>query len=117
MWTDEDEEVVADFVNEIKIMAPLKHPNLIFFYGGVWTAGVGRMCIVLEFAGRGGLDKAIGTSDLRWSRWGWPVACDIAKALVYIHSCNLIHRDIKPANVLLTASFTAKMAVSDVENY
>ena len=65
MWTDEDETVVADFIDEIKIMAPLKHPNVIFFYGGVWTEGVNKMCIVLEFAGRGGLDEWVGASELR----------------------------------------------------
>ena len=53
-WKEEDAQAVQDFVSEIAIMSPLRHPNIIFFYGGVWLEGASRMCLVVEYAGRGG---------------------------------------------------------------
>ena len=68
---------MADFETEMKMMSPLRHPNVIFFYGGVWTEGVDRMCLVVEFAGRGSLDALIGTPEIAWEANGSFVACTI----------------------------------------
>ncbi len=61
-WKEEDAKAVKDFVSEIAIMSPLRHPNIIFFYGGVWLEGASRMCLVVEYAGRG--------SESHWRYWG-----------------------------------------------
>lgn len=37
------------------------------------------------------------------------IATDVNKALMYIHSRNIIHRDIKPSNLLLTENNQVKL--------
>ncbi len=115
-----DDTTIDAFVAEIKVMTPLRHPNVIFFYGGVWTQGADRICLVLEFAGRGSLDGWIGKDEVAWpesesssdsSRHGKNIAIDTAHGLAYLHGRDppLVHRDVKPGNVMLVASFAAKI--------
>ena len=97
----------------------LRHPNVIFLYGGAWTQGADKICLVLEFAGRGSLDEWIGSEEIEWwsdeldsNSRGHAIALDVARGLTYLHgrSPPLVHRDVKPDNVMLVASFAAKIA-------
>ena len=97
----------------------LRHQNVIFLYGGAWTQGADKICLVLEFAGRGSLDTWIGSEEIEWwsdelesNGLGHAIALDAARGLAYLHGRTppLVHRDVKPDNVMLLASFTAKIA-------
>ena len=41
------ESSVKEFLEEVKIMAPLRHENLVWLIGGCWTDGPDKLCIVL----------------------------------------------------------------------
>ena len=51
-WREEDAQAVEDFVSEINVMTELRHPNVIYFFGGVWTRGVQKMCRELRWSVR-----------------------------------------------------------------
>eukprot|EP00884_Botryococcus_braunii_P016086 jgi/Botrbrau1/3160/Bobra.0070s0125.1 len=64
----------------------------------------------MEFMAGGDLAGALWREDTyRWTKRGPQVAYDIAKALAYFHSNNLIHMDVKSANVLLALDGRAKL--------
>ena len=56
-WKEEDAAAVEDFIAEINMMSGLRHQNVIFFYGGVWSEGVKKMCRELWLGGVGGRKK------------------------------------------------------------
>ncbi|HEX5104214.1 MAG TPA: protein kinase, partial [Pirellulaceae bacterium] len=93
-----DTPKLARFQAEAKSAAKLRHPNIVPTY----ESGVidGRPYIATQFiAGQTLADRLQqGPPDLRqaaeWVR-------QLASALAYAHSQQIIHRDIKPANIML----------------
>ena len=94
-----DENIVARFQNEAKVMVQLDHPNIrqVYHYGNLDD----RPCIVMEYLEGDDL-KALMKQGRRFTdeelcKW-WN---QIADALNYTHSQGIIHRDIKPSNIFL----------------
>merc|ERR1711937_43685 len=66
------------------------------------------VCCLLEYCSGGDLFKALHVAQKETVRLlvlqpeaQLSIACEIASALAYIHSKNMLHRDIKSPNVLL----------------
>ncbi|CAN1234026.1 Receptor-like cytosolic serine/threonine-protein kinase RBK2 [Linum perenne] len=100
------DEMTADFLSELGIMAHVKHPNTAKLIG----YGVeGGMHLVLQLSSRGSLASSLYGSNecLSWEI-RYKIAMGTAEGLVYLHrGCQrrIIHRDIKAANILLTEEF------------
>ncbi|XP_031282097.1 receptor-like cytosolic serine/threonine-protein kinase RBK2 isoform X2 [Pistacia vera] len=100
------DEMIADFLSELGIMAHVNHPNTAKLIG----YGVeGGMHIVLELSPNGSLASLLygAKEKLKWSI-RYKIALGIAEGLLYLHEgCQrrIIHRDIKAANILLTEDF------------
>ena len=116
--TKVDEGTVRAFMDEIRIMAPLQHPNLVGLHGGCWESA-DQLCIVLEYCSRGALDGLIRMAkhaeQMTWASPFRGLATGIARCFVYLHheqpdGVALIHRDLKPANVLIDDHGAAKVA-------
>ena len=106
------EEHVDNFRTEAKLLASLSHPYIlpIFSYGVIY----GRSSfsanylpyLVVQFAEQGSLAESFERQGNRpWSlERVVTLAREVAEALDYAHSRNVLHRDVKPANLLQIGS-------------
>lgn len=88
------------FVRECSIMARLRHPNVICFYGfGVDKTQ--RCAVACEYADGGTLKAWLYDGKRRKLRSRLEVALDIARAMEYVSRQGVLHRDLKPSNVFM----------------
>lgn len=93
-------------IKEFQNMTKMHHPNIVQLFGYVEEPFV----IIMEYFQNGDLYDNMKKLKLKQKI---KIANDIIKGLIYIHErkpYSLIHRDIKPRNILLTNSYTAKIA-------
>lgn len=106
------DRMVRAFLNELTIMSPLRHPNLVNLIGGCWTDGPQNLCIVMEYCSNGTLCDIM--NDFTWEDRLYSILKGVVQSFVYLHhdqnSLPLIHRDLKPANVLISYGWMAKVA-------
>jgi len=97
-------DVAADvgatrFLREIQIAARLHHPHILPLYDSDQADGL--LYYVMPYIEGESLRQRL----LRERQLPVPealqIAREVADALSYAHSCNVVHRDIKPANILL----------------
>ena len=96
-----------------QIMCPLHHKNLVRLWGGVWTEGADKLCIVLEYCKLGSLSTFLAKEAGTWEDLRHGLALGVASCLSYLHHDMkepLIHRDMKPDNVLIGEGVVAKVA-------
>uniref|UniRef100_A0A0N4ZLK5 Aurora kinase n=1 Tax=Parastrongyloides trichosuri TaxID=131310 RepID=A0A0N4ZLK5_PARTI len=93
---------------EIEIQAHLNHPNILKMYN--WFHDEKKIYLVLEFAGNGELYKELSKcktfDEIRSAKY----ILQVADALNYCHSKNVIHRDLKPENILIGSQGQLKIA-------
>eukprot|EP00512_Aurantiochytrium_limacinum_P013322 CAMPEP_0171578742 /NCGR_PEP_ID=MMETSP0961-20121227/8036_1 /TAXON_ID=87120 /ORGANISM="Aurantiochytrium limacinum, Strain ATCCMYA-1381" /LENGTH=358 /DNA_ID=CAMNT_0012135111 /DNA_START=297 /DNA_END=1370 /DNA_ORIENTATION=- len=93
---------------EIEIQAHLRHKNVLRLF--TFFHDEKRIYLVLEFVARGELYKELQRKGRFRERRAARYIRQIAEALAYCHSKNVIHRDIKPENLLLTLNDELKIA-------
>eukprot|EP01114_Cavostelium_apophysatum_P002606 TRINITY_DN12309_c0_g1_i1.p1 TRINITY_DN12309_c0_g1~~TRINITY_DN12309_c0_g1_i1.p1 ORF type:complete len:228 (-),score=28.43 TRINITY_DN12309_c0_g1_i1:342-1025(-) len=105
----------------MELLLQLRHPNIVQYIEEL-PASNGQMFIMefcerdLNFILRGRPNlRSVEAATLSWYKNCTLIACQLARALEYIHSRNILHRDIKPANILLnqdsqSGEWTAKLA-------
>lgn len=100
---DEDPDTRARFEREARVVASLKHPNIIQVFD--YELAEGRPCIVMELVEGLSLGNYLKALQKRGEQLPFDMIArllsDIASAVDYAHSQNIVHRDIKPPNVLL----------------
>jgi serine/threonine protein kinase len=87
------------FMNEWRIAAALKHPNIL----PVHDAGDvdGRLYLAMELVDGGDLGHRISREGAVPPAEAVPILDQMADALDAAHAAGLVHRDFKPGNVLL----------------
>lgn len=85
--------------NEVAILRQVKHPNIIMLIEEMDTPT--ELYMVMELVKGGDLFDAITSSTKYTERDGSAMVYNLASALKYLHSLNIVHRDIKPENLLV----------------
>ena len=92
-------------LNEIRILASLNNKNIIQYKDAFYDSENSSLCLVMEFAENGDLEKKI--SDLKKNTTYLTeyeilnIFIQICKGLKTLHDRNIMHRDIKCANIFL----------------
>ena len=103
---DGDTETKMRFEREARVVAGLRHPNIIQMYD--YDLVEGQPCLIMELVNGvslGGYLKALHKKEEKLPMdMIAHILSSLASAIDYAHSQNIIHRDIKPANVLLRSA-------------
>ncbi|KAJ3550658.1 hypothetical protein NMY22_g330 [Coprinellus aureogranulatus] len=94
--------------NEMNMLESVQHPFIINLWGSFQDSG--NLYMVMDFVPGGELFTLLRRSN----RFPDPVAkfyaAEVALALNYLHSLNIVYRDLKPENILLNADGHIKIA-------
>jgi len=101
-----DQERLARFEREAKLLAQLNHPNIAAIYG-LERAEDARF-LVLELVEGKTLADQLNAGPLAVEE-ALKVGQQIAEALEAAHEKGIVHRDLKPANVMLTPDGKVKV--------
>ncbi|PJF36634.1 MAG: hypothetical protein CUN49_04365 [Candidatus Thermofonsia Clade 1 bacterium] len=95
----EDENFVARFRNEARVIASLQHLHIVkvFDYGNQGNI----VYLVMELLEGGSLSRFLRQNGALPLKLATQMLNQISDALDYAHSRGIIHRDLKPDNVLL----------------
>lgn len=93
---------------EVEIQSHLRHPNILRLYGYFHDATC--VFLILEFAPKGEVYGELQRCGRFSEERSATYIMELADALSYCHSKNVIHRDIKPENLLLGANGELKIA-------
>ncbi|NWS71412.1 AURKA kinase, partial [Crotophaga sulcirostris] len=93
---------------EVEIQSHLRHPNILRLYG--YFHDFARVYLILEYAPRGEVYKELQKLGKFDEQRTATYITELADALLYCHSKNVIHRDVKPENLLLSSNGELKIA-------
>uniref|UniRef100_A0A1A8QB72 Serine/threonine-protein kinase DCLK2 n=2 Tax=Nothobranchius rachovii TaxID=451742 RepID=A0A1A8QB72_9TELE len=85
--------------SEVSILRRVKHPNIVLLIEEMDTRS--ELYLVMELVKGGDLFDAITSSNKYTERDASCMLFNLASAIKYLHSLNIVHRDIKPENLLV----------------
>ncbi|MDQ6616744.1 MAG: PASTA domain-containing protein [Actinomycetota bacterium] len=94
----DDDAFLRRFQAEARVVAALRHPNIVRVYD--WGDDQGSPFLVMELLEGGSLRSLLDRGQLLSPAQAARIGGDAARALDYAHKRGLVHRDIKPANLL-----------------
>ena len=99
--------------NEVRLLASLKHKNIIDYKESFFDEAEKTLNIVMEYADDGDLRTKI-SETLKYhlsfeESTIWSVLIQTLEGLKYLHKNNIIHRDLKSANIFLTKNGLVKI--------
>ena len=105
----ENKILLKKFINEINIIASLRHPNILLYMGTTIDENIYYM--ITEYLPIGSLSDYIHLyKKTLTEKQKINIALQIAIAIQYIHSRKIFHCDLKSSNVLLDENFKIKLS-------
>ena len=103
----QQQEEIVDLLKEPRIMAALKHPNIVELI--TVERKNGTFFMVLEYVEGESLDRYIRRERTLAPSRALEIAIDVCSAISFAHANQILHRDLRPANILLTREGVAKV--------
>jgi len=101
-------KTLDEFKSEASIMANLRHPRIIGFYG-ISVDTPGRYSIVMDYMAGGSLYNLLHNQQPLIWRSRYRIALDVTSGLAHLHNKDILHRDLKSLNVLLDSQLRARL--------
>ena len=104
-------DAVRRFEVECRLLAQMRHPNIVQFIGVYFEEGSRVPILVVEFL-PSTLARCIDTYGVMPIEISYSILYDVALGLYYLHSHTppIVHRDLSANNVLLASNMTAKIS-------
>ena len=96
----DDDEALARFDREARLVAQLDHPNIVATHSVRWIEAVGFGLVMDHVPGRT-LKQILRDGPSLSFQQATRVLDDIAAALGYAHERGIVHRDVKPENIFV----------------
>ncbi|XP_058769487.1 receptor protein kinase-like protein At4g34220 [Vicia villosa] len=99
-------ERMKEFENQIRVIAKIRHPNLVRIRGFCW--GEDEKLVISDFVPNGSLSaigyRRGGLSPMNLSlELRLKIGKGMARGLAYIHEKKYVHGNVKPSNILLNS--------------
>jgi len=107
--TDSREKREA-FVQEMRVMSKLRHPNVVLFMAACKKPPI--LCIVMEYMALGSVFDLINNDLVPEVPMGLKLKMTFqaAKGMHFLHSSDIVHRDLKSLNLLLDNKWNVKVS-------
>ena len=96
----DDEEALARFDREARLVAQLQHPNIVATHSVRWIESVGFGLVMDHVPGRT-LKEILRDGERIGFERATQILSDIAAALSFAHDRGIVHRDVKPENIFI----------------
>ena len=105
-------------LNEIRIQASIRHPNVICYKEAFWERNSSSLCIIMELSNDGDLFQKICAHKKKGTyideKEIWSIQTQMIKGIKAQHDQKVFHRDLKSANVFLSTDGTVKIGDMNV---
>lgn len=95
-----DEQAIARFHREFKLLSKLSHPNIMTVYGLAMDEQNMPYAVCEFLQGKSLRDLLLQEKTFAWER-ACRICIQIAQAMQFAHEQGIVHRDLKPENVIL----------------
>ena len=96
--TSETAEAGATVIQEARLLARVRHPNVVSIFGADRSAG--QVGLWMELVRGRTLKQLVKQQGVFGAREAALVGLDLTRALAAVHGAGLVHRDVKPHNVM-----------------
>lgn len=113
-----NEKEKENALNEIRILASIRNPNVICYKEAFWENKSNSLCIIMEYANDGDLYQKITYHKKKGvyvdEKEIWNVLIQCLRGLKALHDLKIYHRDLKSANVFICKDKAVKIGDMNV---
>jgi len=109
IFDPEDADIKKFLIREVQMLKGMRHPNIVQFIG-LCPVSETEIQLVTEYVSQGNLRHILKDTSIKlnWKKI-IKIASDIACAMAYLHSRNVIFRDLKSKNILVEDNWRCKV--------